>query len=490
MKIEEMISAARADCSGCSACANICPKNAIEMIRDAEGFSYPKINPELCIKCGRCDSTCPALNFRKKIVEKLPATFAAIHPDEKILRHSSSGGIFSALSEIILQNGGVVFGAAFDKNWRVVHTSAETLNELENLRGSKYAQSQIGLVYRQAKKSLEAGRKVLFSGTPCQCAGLKHFLGKDYENLLKIEILCHGVPSPGLWENYIGEIGYAHPITHINFRSKRNGWASNMDINFADQGHILTANSKNLYGKLFLRGITERPSCSVCKCKFPNGEADLSIGDAWGIKDFAPEMYNELGTSIIFVHTEKGNNFFRQMNLIKKQIKFRNVAKSSFMIPLAADSRREKFFAEIAKSATPIAVMQKYFLEDTTEIRKEASRKSSRIYNEIYNAVAAHIRQKFEKNILIVAAPHEDFEKQFPNCGLYFLYINDKGQLICKENFSSLTFEQKDSAALTDLVKKFNVAEIFVEEPPKIESPVVTDWLKNCGLLVQTLKSK
>lgn len=149
MKIEEMISANRADCSGCEACANVCPKNAIEMRRDAEGFAYPTINRELCVSCGKCDATCPALNFTKKFPDTLPKVFAAINPDEKIRRHSSSGGAFTALSELVLQSGSVVFGAGFDENFHVKHTAAHTPDELENLRGSKYVQSKIDDVYRR-----------------------------------------------------------------------------------------------------------------------------------------------------------------------------------------------------------------------------------------------------------------------------------------------------------------------------------------------------
>ena len=184
MKIENMISTSRADCSGCSACANICPKNCIAMQRDDEGFAYPKINHEVCIQCGRCEKVCPALNFKSATIDKLPEVFVAIHPDKKVRRHSSSGGAFTALSEIILKDGGIIFGAGFNEDWRVVHTSAENLDELENLRGSKYVQSQIGGVYKRVKVELENNRQVLFSGTPCQCAGLKSFLGKDYSNLL------------------------------------------------------------------------------------------------------------------------------------------------------------------------------------------------------------------------------------------------------------------------------------------------------------------
>ena len=143
MKIEDMIKNNRADCCGCESCANICPKNAIEMIRDAEGFAYPKINPELCIKCGRCDATCPSLNFHEKFPDELPKVFVAINRDKKILRHSSSGGVFSAISVIILNDGGIIFGAGFDNNWRVKHTQAENFIELENLRGSKDRKSVV-----------------------------------------------------------------------------------------------------------------------------------------------------------------------------------------------------------------------------------------------------------------------------------------------------------------------------------------------------------
>ena len=203
MKIEEIIAA---ECNGCEACANICPRNAIKMIRDAEGFAYPEINRELCDDCGKCDAICPALNFTKTFPEKIPKTFLAINPDENIRRQSSSGGVFSALSEIILRGGGLVFGAAFDKKFHVVHTCARTLDELENLRGNKYVQSQIGDVYRQIKDALES-TEVLFVGTPCQCAALKNFLGSKPENRLTVDIICHGVPSPSWWDNYIGTVG-------------------------------------------------------------------------------------------------------------------------------------------------------------------------------------------------------------------------------------------------------------------------------------------
>ena len=501
LKIEEMIAAKRADCSGCEACANICPKGAIEMTRDAEGFAYPKINPELCIQCGRCDATCPALNFKAKEINSLPKVFAAIYEDEKILRHSSSGGIFSALSEIFLKSGGIVFGAGFDKNWRVVHTGAKNFDELENLRGSKYVQSKIGDVYKKVQDALKS-TNVLFSGVPCQCAGLKHFLGRDYENLLTVEIICHGVPSPALWENYIDEFSYAHEITSVNFRSKRHGWASLLDINFADKEPITIQTTKNLYGKLFLEGISERPSCSACKFKFPNGQSDLTLGDAWGVKDFLPEMYDSRGVSIVFVHTDKGKNFFEQANLKTQEIKFADAVKKNprFLSPTVADPRREKFFADLAKNADWFSVMQKYF-EDDEKILKETGKKNDAAFKKKFSDVLAQLKKNFAQNILVVSSAREGteqknlekfFEDGLTSCAVYFLQPTGYGQLVCTENFSDEKFDLKDTAALTDFAKQYKISAVCVEKPLNFgdDSSAIIDWLKTCDLPVKLFAQK
>ena len=500
MKIRDMIVANRADCSGCEACANICPKNAIEMIRYGEGFAYPTINPKLCIKCGRCDATCPALNFKKKIPTALPATFAAICTDDKIRRHSSSGGIFSALSEIVLQNGGVVFGAAFDKNWRVIHTSARNFDELENLRGSKYVQSKIGNVYRQVRYALNS-KPVLFSGTPCQCAGLKHFLGSDPDNLLTVEIICHGTPSPMIWENYIDTIGYAHDIKHVNFRSKRTGWKNyQFEINFSDQVCKTNELVKDFYGKLFLRGVSERPSCSACKFKIPNGQADLTIGDAWGVEDFAPKMFDDGGTSIIFVHTEKGKDFFKQAKLVAQPVSFIEATKKNprSLIQSAADSRRKNFFADFIKNADKFAVIEKYYYQDDRKFSKETSQKNQLAYKKILQDILSQIRQQFEKNILVVVNPVEDmqkkfekfFEQNFKNCGIYFLSPDKNEQLICKETFSSLTFNFKDGEELSNFAKEFNLSNVYAENPLNWRVNFFLEWLKGSGLPLQTFSLK
>ena len=505
MKIEEMIAANRADCSGCEACANICPKNAIEMTRDAEGFAYPKINPELCIKCGRCDATCPSLNFVKKNVTQIPPTFVAIYEDNKILRHSSSGGMFSALSEIILKSGGVVFGAAFDKNWHVEHTAAKNFDELENLRSSKYVQSKIGDVYRQVRDALKS-TNVLFSGTPCQCAALKHFLGKDYDNLLTVEIICHGVPSPALWENYIDKVGYAHEITNVNFRSKRNGWSgtgqSFIDVNFSDQSHIISALSSNLYGRAFLRNLCLRPSCSTCKFRFPNGQSDLSLGDAWSIKDFLPEMYDNRGVSLVFIHTAKGKKFFEQANLTTKQVNFFSTLRGNklFITPTVADSRREKFFKDLAKSNDWFSFLQKYYEDDETVAKENAKRKGS-AFKKYFLDIVAQVRQKFAQNILVVSSVREGdrqkeleifFAQGLKNCGLYFLQPTEAGQLVCTESFSGVKIDLKDSNDLSEFAKQYKITAVCVEKPLKLgdNSSVIVGWLKTCGLPIKLFAPK
>lgn len=500
MKIEEMIKANRADCCGCEACANICPKNAIEMVRDAEGFAYPRINPERCIKCGKCDATCPALNFKANLPDAFPKTFVATHNDAKVLRHSASGGAFTAFSEIILREGGVVFGAGFDKNWSVCHSAARTLDELENLRRSKYVQSRIGEVYRQVKEELKT-RKVLFSGTPCQCVGLKHFLGGDHENLLTVDLFCHAVPSPAVWESYINSNWDGFEVAHVNFRSKRTGWKNYcMEVNFNDRGFYHKPIGANLYGKLFQIGLADRPSCSTCKFKFPDGKSDLTIGDAWGISKYAPEFRDDRGVSVVIVHTDKGKAFFEQANMKRQPVSFQSVVTNNghYVSPMVADKRREAFFADFARERDTLAVMEKYFYQDDAAIRKEVLAQDGRNFRAKFNSLVEHTRKRFKRNVLVVAAPPDaaaqksldDYLAQnFPDSGIYRLKLKEPGKLLCNETFSSLTVDLKeDFLALTDFVKRYNITDIYTDNLPNFPSAVVNDWLKIfCGLSVQML---
>ena len=229
-------------CCGCSACVQRCPKQCIVMKEDEEGFLYPVADKDVCIDCNLCEQVCPVLRQRE---EREPLdVYAAFNKNEEVRMQSSSGGVFTALAESIIKEGGVVFGARFNEDWEVVHDYVETVEGLSAFRGSKYVQSRIGCTFSQAEQFLKQGRKVLFSGTPCQIAGLKLFLRKEYENLLSVDFICHGVPSPGVWRQYLNEfialmgnkknsvfspskpmvLNSIRDISRIEFRNKRLGW--------------------------------------------------------------------------------------------------------------------------------------------------------------------------------------------------------------------------------------------------------------------------
>ena len=501
MKIEDMIAANRADCSGCEACANICPKNCISMKRDAEGFAYPKIDHEVCIKCGRCEKVCPALNFKPTIPAELPEVFVTIHPDAKVRRHSSSGGTFTALSEIILNGGGIIFGAGFNENWHVVHTSAENLDELENLRGSKYVQSQIGDVYKRVKVELENGRQVLFSGTPCQCAGLKSFLVKDYDNLLTVDIICHGTPSPFIWENYIDYRAGGHDIARVNFRSKRFGWTNNhIEITFYDCGYYANGTNQDLYQYNFLHGIIERPSCHTCKFKFPNCKSDVTIGDAWGVQNFSPKFFDNRGTSLVIVHTAKGRNFLSKAKLSGQRVSFDVLPAHNpcFITPSIPDNRRQDFFRDLKNFPhLPIAVMQKYFHQNPNKVvpsgrnlKVEATQK--------FDAILRQFAKRREKNILFITPILngnvinnfvEKILRDFKGSGGYIFQPQGGGKFILVDAFHPiirLSGEMKLNS-LRDLIENFHVTNIFVDRQINL-SDGLKNFLENRNLPVKSFE--
>lgn len=295
-------------CCGCSACLHICPKNSITFKEDKEGFLYPHVNMETCIDCGLCEKVCPVLNQNdERIPEKV---YAAKHEDDEIRMKSSSGGIFTLLADQILDEGGVVFGARFNDKWEVIHDYTETKEGLAPFRGSKYVQSYIGDSYKIAETFLKNGRKVMFTGTPCQIAGLKKFLRKEYDNLLAVDFVCHGVPSPMVWRKYleeeIADQGGAQ-LTGVNFRDKSIGWKNySFVLNFSkDEGTIKhnyavsSVFTENTYMKAFLSNLSLRPSCYDCPAKAGKSGADITIGDFWGIENIMSEYDDDKGVSFV-----------------------------------------------------------------------------------------------------------------------------------------------------------------------------------------------
>lgn len=290
-------------CCGCSACVHICPKHSISFQEDKEGFLYPKVDLETCVDCGLCEKVCPIINQDS---EREPQkVYAAKNDNENIRLKSSSGGVFTLLAEKIIEEGGVVFGARFNENWEVIHDYTDTIEGLEPFRGSKYVQSAIGESYKQTETFLKTGRKVMFTGTPCQIAGLRKFLRKDYESLLTVDFVCHGVPSPLVWRMYLKEEikRYGKDITaveDINFRDKNTGWKTySLSIKLADNIIASSVFTDNNYMRAFLSNLSLRPSCYSCPAKSGKSGADITIGDFWGIENVLPELDDDGGMSIL-----------------------------------------------------------------------------------------------------------------------------------------------------------------------------------------------
>lgn len=356
------------ECMGCYACSNICPKKCISMERDNEGFSYPNVNFDICIKCGKCIKVCPIIN--KTIISNEPIAYACINKDETIRMKSSSGGIFTLVAEQILDNGGVVFGACFDEDFGVEHSYIETKDELHKFRGSKYVQSEIGCIYSQVKDFLKQKRKVLFTGTPCQIEGLKSYLGQVYENLLCIDIVCHGVPSPIVWQKYIShrEECSGSQVRKIDFRQKSEGWKRySVSFLFNDNTEYLQTFDNDLYMKAFLRDICLRPSCYSCEFKTLNRQSDITLADFWGIEFIIPEMDDDKGTSLIFVNSSKGQAILEKISdkIIYKEVDIHQAVTYNPAVIKSANYNRKRynFFKDLDKLPFDSLVI-KYCIDD------------------------------------------------------------------------------------------------------------------------------
>lgn len=301
------------DCTGCRMCEQICPVNAIKMVENKEGFIEPVVDEEKCINCGLCAKRCPQLNNVKDKRQEKIKVYAAKNKNIEEQKHSSSGGIFSIFANYIIENNGVIYGCAFNEKFEAQHIRIENKEELVKLRGSKYVQSNTRDTFSQAKKDLENNKLVLYTGTPCQIAGLKSFLGEQYQNLLTIDLICHGVPSQKLFTKYLKylEEKYKSKIIEYDFRNKeKNPWGLNLKIKF-ENGKIKYIPARlDPYYKSFLNGDTYRESCYNCKYANTNRIGDITLADYWGIEKEHSEFYDANGVSAIIVSTNIGQVFF------------------------------------------------------------------------------------------------------------------------------------------------------------------------------------
>lgn len=296
-------------CCGCTACMNSCPKKAIIMKEDEEGFLYPSINKELCVECGICKSVCPFIDTTSydRLLEI--EAYGAKHKSDDIRMQSASGGIFTAISDKILASGGVVYGARFDENFNVIHSRATNKIDRDKFRGSKYVQSFLGFIFKQVKRDLEEGKYVLFSGTPCQVAGLNNYLKKDYEKLITCDIVCHGTPSPKIFAEFIEymEKRQQSKIIDLSFRDKEQGWENQKwKIEYKNGKAFVESDDLRIYRRLFYKHYIHRPSCH--NCKFTNLErpSDITIGDFWGDKESISKIIDNKGISLVLVNSIKG----------------------------------------------------------------------------------------------------------------------------------------------------------------------------------------
>ena len=300
-------------CCGCGACSNACPKECIIMKADTEGFLYPQIDKSKCVNCGKCRKVCPFLG--KKNEPAVQISYAAISNNDADRQKSSSGGVFALFAKTIIKDSGVVVGTRMSQDFKTAEVIAiEDVNELEELMGSKYVQSNTRKIYQVVKRYLDANRKVLFTGTPCQVTGLKNYLGKDYNELFCVEIICHGVPSPKLWKKYVEhmEVRYNAHMTRANFRCKDKSWREfGINETYGDKAYFALKEA-DPYMQMFLKNYSLRESCYSCKIK-GHSDADITVGDFWGIEDCLPNMNDGKGTSLIIVKTKKGNILLEQI---------------------------------------------------------------------------------------------------------------------------------------------------------------------------------
>lgn len=339
-------------CCGCGACSQICPGKAITMVPDSEGFPYPSVDADKCVRCSLCERACPVLDpFESK--EPL-GTYAMINPDDKVRLSSSSGGVFYALADEVIRSGGVVFGACYDRKWQVIQKSADSIRDIASFMGSKYMQSDTCETFAECEKFLKAGRMVLYSGTPCLIAGLNRFLRRDYESLLTVDVICHGVPSPKVWKKYLENIaGDVCNVMSVNMRDKHDGWADySIAIDYCKDGNNHQYRSPfrgDRFMQAFLKDMILRPSCHNCSFKGLRSGSDISIGDFWGVDSVMPEINDGKGVSLVLINTEKGKQAMEGLDINASQTTFEDGVRGNSAIVRSPEPwpRRSYFFSKL-----------------------------------------------------------------------------------------------------------------------------------------------
>lgn len=382
--------ASRLECTGCTACASACPNQCINMTENQEGFLYPEIDSSKCIECSLCVRSCPICSQLPIPVQETIA-YAAYTKSSELRKESSSGGIFSELALAVMEQGGVVFGVAYSEQFEVNHICVESADELYRLRGAKYTQSSLEGIFSKVKSYLKQKRRVLFSGTPCQVAGLKAFLKTEDALLLCVDFVCHGVPSPAVWQSYVkyrskvdnnGEM----PLS-IDMRSKESGWSYYRYSNVFryEQKQWRSTSGDNLYMKIFVGDYINRLSCSNCQAKGYNRMSDITLGDFWGVWDIEPEMDDNKGTSLVLVHTQAAKSILEQFSdqIVLKKITLQQASKQnqSMLVSSPAPNKRETVIQKCLDGK--FDELQGYFAESQKSPEAPLVNVLSRVWNKI-----------------------------------------------------------------------------------------------------------
>lgn len=361
-------------CVGCGSCSMICPKHCITMDEDKEGFLYPNIDHKKCISCGVCEKACPLLvkSFKSTYNTK---SYAAQNRNDKIRKNSSSGGVFYSLALTIIKQGGVICAAKYSENFEVIHSIATTKDEIWDCCGSKYAQSRMGSCFIKIKRFLCQGRKVLFVGTPCQVAGLQTFLKHSYDNLFLVDVICHGVPSPAVWKNYLEERKQVDAdgseIIGVNLRDKSTGWSNySYSVRYEYQNGKVHSGQQDSdrFMQGFISNLYLRPSCSNCKFKGIERGSDITMGDYWGVWHHYPEFDDDKGTSLVMIHSEKGLKLWEsvidEFNVLEINNEQAVQYNPSALESSYAASRRNDFFRHLQRNqGESVSTLIQFYLQ-------------------------------------------------------------------------------------------------------------------------------
>lgn len=409
-------------CCGCRACEQVCPVGCITLETDAEGFLYPVIDEMKCIHCGKCKRVCQ--NIQTSGTGDMSEVYAVRNRDEEVRMKSSSGGVFYELGKAVIEQCGKVYGAVFNDEYMVQHIGTDTMTGLEAMCGSKYVQSDTTATFSEAKKDLEAGRKVLYSGTPCQIAGLKSFLQKEYEELVCVSIICHGTCSPMIWKKYIEgkNSNCADPLKSVNFRDKSSGWRDlGMRFKYENED-ILIEHEKDVYMRGFLADLYLRKSCHACRAKGKSQAADIILGDYWGINDYHSEIDDNKGGSAVIINTAKGRRLFSkiemQFEVVPSLLEYVKKHNPALVTSSLKGSRREKFFKEVLVTDNIENCILNNLPRPVTEIER---------YWYTYPMVLEYLKQKVNGYSI-----SDFFQKQgYQKIALYA--VNDFTGIICDD---------------------------------------------------------